>query len=309
MIQNAIVTGANGFIGRQLISKLVHRGVYVLAIDKSFAGPSLSHYEQVEWVEADINDLERTAALMPLRHYDVMFHLAWAGVNGAEKCDIDIQIDNIRMGINAARLCKKTGVDRLMCAGTVAEHCTGSLPMLSQVSGGMTYGVAKHCARQLVETYCKQTALPFVWMQFSNIYGVGNRTGNLVSYTLETLLRNEHATFGPACQPYDFIYIDDLLEAVCLLAESENPQSFYYIGSGEPRVLKDYLLRIGELAGKSHLIDIGKRPDDGIRYDYSMFDTQPLTALIGRYAVTPFDTGIRKTLEWLTSLQDNDTTV
>ena len=49
-------------------------------------------------------------------------------------------------------------------------------------------------------------------MQFSNIYGVGNKTGNLVSYTLGELMAGKEATFGPALQPYDFIYVDDLIE-------------------------------------------------------------------------------------------------
>ena len=46
-------------------------------------------------------------------------------------------------------------------------------------------------------------------MQFSNIYGVGNKTGNLVSYTLGELMAGKEAAFGPALQPYDFIYVDD----------------------------------------------------------------------------------------------------
>ncbi len=50
------------------------------------------------------------------------------------------------------------------------------------------YGVAKHACRIILEDYCKNIAQQFVWMQFSNIYGVGNKTGNLVSYTLGELM-------------------------------------------------------------------------------------------------------------------------
>ena len=51
------------------------------------------------------------------------------------------------------------------------------------------YGVAKHACRIILEDYCKNIAQQFVWMQFSNIYGVGNKTGNLVSYTLGDLVQ------------------------------------------------------------------------------------------------------------------------
>ena len=43
-------------------------------------------------------------------------------------------------------------------------------------------------------------------MQFSNIYGPDNKTGNLVSYTIDELRNGNEALFGPALQPYDFIF-------------------------------------------------------------------------------------------------------
>ena len=164
------------------------------------------------------------------------------------------------------------------------------------------YGVAKHCAHLMLEDYCKNIGLQFVWMQFSNIYGVGNKTGNLVSYTLGELLKGNEATFGPAAQPYDFIYVDDLLEAVYRLGDSETKHVCYYIGSGSPRILKEYLLEIGELAGMQDKVGIGIRPDDGIKYDFSMFDTTPLKDAIGDYVSTPFEEGIKKTINWLKEL-------
>lgn len=160
----------------------------------------------------------------------------------------------------------------------------------------MMYGVAKHCAHLMLEDYCKNIGQPFVWMQFSNIFGETNKTGNLVSYTLGELEKGNEATFGPAAQPYDFIYVDDLLEAVYRLGSAETSQSCYYIGSGSPRILKDYLLTIGELAGKKDKIGIGIRPDDGIRYSMDMFDTSALKAAIGEYVSTSFEEGIRRCL-------------
>ncbi|MBT9666107.1 NAD(P)-dependent oxidoreductase, partial [Parabacteroides distasonis] len=109
--------------------------------------------------------------------------------------------------------------------------------------------------------------------------GVGNKTGNLVSYTLGELMAGKEAAFGPALQPYDFIYVDDLIEAVYRLGFKETNKPFYYIGSGNPRVLKDYLIRIGELV--------------------DMFDNSNLVSTIGEYASIDFDKGIDKTINWL----------
>lgn len=298
-MKNVIVTGANGFIGSTLVNNLLKEGVKVVAIDISFAVPRIPDCDQVVKLEVGLDDLEMLKSLIPAGEYDAMYHLAWVGVNGPSKADPTVQLNNIQLGINCAQLCKSIGVKKLLCAGTVAEQAVHSLSKLTQTSGGMMYGVAKHCAHLMMEDYCKNIGQCIVWMQFSNIYGVGNKTGNLVSYTLGELLKGDVATFGPAAQPYDFIYVDDLLEAVYRLGNSETKKTCYYIGSGSPRILKEYLLVIGELAGMKDKIGIGIRPDDGIKYHFSMFDTTPLKEAIGEYVSTPFEVGIMKTINWL----------
>jgi len=159
------------------------------------------------------------------------------------------------------------------------------------------YAAGKNAAHLMLETWCKCHDQPFVWMQFANIYGPQNHTGNLVSYTLAQLRKDEDAEYGPALQPYDFIYIDDLLEAIYRMGDAKLTRSNYFIGSGDPRRLRDYLLTIGQLCGKEHLIKIGRRPDDGVMYDVEMFDISPLVADIGEYVRVPFEEGVRRTIE------------
>lgn len=299
-MKRVIVTGANGFIGSSFIKKLVTHNVEVVAVDITFAGDRIPASDLITRVESCVD--ATLAEKLPEVEYDAFYHLAWRGVNGTEKANPSIQLANIQMAIDCADICKKIGAKKLLCAGTVAENATYSLPALRQTSGGMMYGVAKHACRLIVEDYCKNIGLPFVWMQFSNIYGVGNKTGNLVSYTLGELMAGKEATFGPAQQPYDFIYVDDLLEAVYRLGGNETQRAFYYIGSGRPRILREYLLRIGELAGRADKVCIGIRPDDGIKYSMEMFSNGTLVEEIGDYVSTDFDNGIRKTIEWLKSL-------
>lgn len=299
-MKNVIVTGGNGFIGSSLIKKLVANGIKVVAVDITFQGERLPESELITKIEScvDASLVEK----LPVEEYDAFYHLAWKGVNGADKANPSVQLANIQMAIDCADICKKLNVKKYLCAGTVAENATFSLPNLEKTSGGMMYGVAKHACRLILEDYCKNIGQQFVWMQFSNIYGVGNKTGNLVSYTLGELMTGNEATFGPALQPYDFIYVDDLIEAVYRLGEKETNKAFYYIGSGSPRQLKEYLLRIGELAGYADKIGIGIRPDDGIKYSMDMFCNDELVDAVGEYVSTDFDNGINKTIEWLKSL-------
>lgn len=299
-MKNVIVTGGNGFIGSSLIKKLVANGIKVVAVDITFQGERLPDSELITKIEFCVDD--SLVEKLPVEEYDAFYHLAWKGVNGADKANPSVQLANIQMAIDCADICKKLNVKKYLCAGTVAENATFSLPNLEKTSGGMMYGVAKHACRLILEDYCKNIGQQFVWMQFSNIYGVGNKTGNLVSYTLGELMTGNEATFGPALQPYDFIYVDDLIEAVYRLGEKETNKAFYYIGSGSPHQLKEYLLRIGELAGYADKVGIGIRPDDGIKYSMDMFCNDDLVDAVGEYVSTDFDNGINKTIEWLKNL-------
>lgn len=300
LMKKIIVTGANGFIGSSLVKKMIANNVEVIAIDITFAGDRLPVTNLVTKVKSGVD--ATLVDKIPTGEYDAFYHFAWRGVNGVEKADPIVQLANIQMAVDCANICKKLGVKRYLCAGTVSENATFSLSNLEQTSGGMMYGVAKHACHLIIEDYCKNIGQKFVWMQFSNIYGIGNKTGNLVSYTLGELMAGKEATFGPALQPYDFIYIDDLIEAVYRLGANNVKKAFYYIGSGTPSQLKDYLFRIGKLAGYADKIAIGVRPDDGIKYNLKMFSNKELVEEIGEYVSTNFDSGILKTIEWLKNL-------
>ena len=296
-MKRVIVTGANGFIGSSLIKKMISNNVEVVAIDISFNNSKIPESHLISKIEIGLDDALKLENSIPKKEYDAFYHFAWAGVNGPAKADPLIQLKNAEMTINCAIVAKNIGCEKLLCSGTIAERATESLPSLDKTSGGMMYGVAKHVTHLMLETYCKSIGLNFIWMQFSNIYGSENKTGNLVSYTIAELEKGNEATFGPALQPYDFIYIDDLIDAIMRLGCKKTNNNFYFIGSGKPRILKDYLLEIGEIYGKQQLIKIGKRPDDGIKYTLEMFDTSDLQNDIGCYVRKSFSDGIKDTLK------------
>lgn len=290
----AIVTGANGFLGSQLIKKLVENNIEVLAIDLSFEESRLPNSPLVSTIEFSLENAIDLVDTIEKGRYDLFYHFAWIGVNGAKKGSLDVQLRNIRISLECAKLAKEIGVKKFLSAGTIAENNIESLAHIQMVSPSMFYGVSKHAARLLLCTFCKSVGLDFVWMQFSNVYGANNNTGNLVSYAFAKLGNNEEALFGPANQPYDFVYIDDLLTAVFLLGIKETPQDFYFIGSGEPMILSEYLTIIGCAFDKMHLVKIGAKSDDGIRYEFKMFDISRTIKDIGNYVKSSFATNIKR---------------
>lgn len=292
-----IIAGANGFVGSSLVNRFVENEIKVLAIDLSFTKPNFKKSNLIFTIESDLTDIDELCAAIGMNQYDVFYNFAWLGVNGPNKCKYDIQLNNIMISLRCAELAKKLGCKKYLCAGTIAERAIESVPFLEKTSPGMMYAAAKFCNRIMLENYCKNIGLDFVWMQFSNIYGPNNKTGNIISYTLTQLKQNLIATFGPANQPYDFIYIDDLIEAIYRLGINNTNSNFYFIGSGSPMILKEYLLKIGYVFGKPELIQIGAREDDNIKYSFDMMDISKLKNDIGEYISGSFDELIKYTID------------
>ena len=294
-MKKILVTGAGGFLGSALTARLLDAGLEVVAVDRNVSALESLARGRLTVVRADL-EAPDLSSRVPAGEYGAFYHMAWRGVNGPEKADALIQLNNIRMALGCAETARTLGCDKFLCAGTIAERAVESLPALEQVSGGMVYSAAKQSCRLMLETWCKNRGLNLIWMQFSNSYGPSNKTGNLISYTLDQLRKGEPATFGPARQPYDFIYADDMMEAALRLGTRPTSRHFYFVGSGSPRILADYLTEAGQIAGAPELIQIGRRPDDGVRYSWEMLDTEPLVRDIGSFVSGTFAEHLRETL-------------
>ena len=80
------------------------------------------------------------------------------------------------------------------------------------------------------------------------------------------------------------------------MGTTDVPNDFYFLGSGKPRLLKDYLNEIGTISDRPELIKIGERPDDGIEYTLDMFDNKNTVRDIGNYVSGDFEKHIKYTI-------------
>ena len=74
----------------------------------SFALPRLPESGFITKIESGVD--ATLADKIPVGEYDAFYHLAWRGVNGAEKADPTVQLVNIQMAVDCANVCKQMGV-------------------------------------------------------------------------------------------------------------------------------------------------------------------------------------------------------
>lgn len=292
---NVIISGAAGFIGQQLSKKYKSIGAKVIGIDKPNIKTESSTKHDIDLM---VSSDEIGSVVKDIPNIDngntIFYNLAWEGVNGPNKADPEVQLSNIEASIHYLKYACEINCSKFISVGTIAEEGMKSVRRLDTVSAGMMYAAAKKANHLMLETYSKSIGQKFIWAQLSNIYGPTNKTGNLISYTFDQIKKGEYATFGPAEQSYDFVFIDDVIEALYRLGMIDTNESFYFLGSGRPKQLKDYLIEIGRICGNENMIKIGARTDDGIKYDEKMFDISGTTKDIGNYVTRSFSDRIKQ---------------
>ena len=104
--------------------------------------------------------------------------------------------------------------------------------------------------------------------------------------------------FNPAEQIWDYIYVDDLANAFIALAANGKDQKCYTLGTGEGRLLRDYIYAIRDAIDTT--LDIGI-PEASDTDEYVMKLEADITDLVSDTGFVPevsFEDGIRRTVEW-----------
>jgi len=298
-MKKAIVTGANGYIGTWLIKELLKNNVEVIAVVRNRDSKIKYLPENVKILYVEQHSILNLVDLVRNRDIDVFYHLAWDGTNGSDRADYQLQLSNAKYACDSAVVAKKLNCKKFICTGTITEEIAKNILDLDIHAMNSIYGVAKHTTHCLLEVLCKNLDLPFVWARLSNIYGGNNLTGNIISYTLKELQQGNKPSFSKAEQPYDLMYIEDAAKALYLVGKEDTNESCYFIGSGTPRILKEYLLAIKDIYGNHAEIGLGERPEDGLKYDLEWFDTTNLSRDTGFTVHNTFEQNIQETINAL----------
>ncbi len=298
----ALVIGANGFIGKQLVSELLSRNEAVVAIDVRFDDMLLANEKVVCINCKDKTPFELEDALKGMSA-DVFFHLAWAGTSGTLRADYGVQLDNVRLACDYVVLASKIGCRRFVYASSINEMETYEYLQSDDIepSGGYIYGTGKLAAHLMGETVAKLNGVEFIPVIITNIYGAGEKSARLINTSIRRLLNGGHCSFTEGRQTYDFIYLTDAIASIVAVAEKGRPFNRYYIGSGSPKPLREFLLEMKDVVAPKAELGLGDLPFRGTDIDYRQFKLKKVEEDTGYKNKVRFKDGIRMTMDFIKS--------
>lgn len=300
MMKNAIVTGANGFIGKTLVNALLEKGYRVVALDVRF-DDVLVNDERVICVNVLKKEVVELKSEISVDEYMCFFHLAWAGTSGPARADYAVQLNNVKLACDYIKLCSEIGCKRVVYASSINEMETYEYLQSDDIepAGGYIYGTGKLAAHLMGETVAKLNGIEFIPVIITNIYGVGEKSARMIYTSINKLVHKEHCSFTAGYQTYDFIYITDAINSIIAVAEKGKAFNRYYIGSGEPKPLREFLLEMRDIVDPEAELGLGDIPFKGVDISYDQFDLKKVERDTGYKNEVPFAKGIRMTADYI----------
>ena len=299
-MKKVLVTGANGFIGKTLVRALLEKDYNVVALDIRFDDELLNN-ANVTCVNVFNKEISSLVTEIEAGEYDCFFHLAWAGTSGPVRADYVVQLNNVKITCDYIKLCKELGCKRVVYASSINEMETYEYLQSDNIepAGGYIYGTGKLAAHLMGETVAKLNDVEFIPVIITNIYGVGEKSARMIYTSIKKLINKEHCSFTAGNQTYDFIYLTDAINSIIAVAEKGKAFNRYYIGSGEPKPLKEFLLTMRDIVDPEAQIGLGDIPFKGIDISYSQFDLKKVERDTGYVNQIAFEKGIKMTADYI----------
>ena len=298
-----LITGANGFIGSKLTEKLLidnHNVVAIIGVNSPF---KITH-PNLEVIKYNlIDDFLSLRDKLVNHKIDTIIHLAWLGTSGQNRNNYSYQEQNIRIIEKILLLAKDLNIKKFIGAGTIMEFESQKSIFTDDISPNLSYiyGSIKLMAHSLSKILANSLDIIHIWPIFTNAFGPGETSPRFINSTLRKIINGEELNFSSATQNYDFIYIDDLINAMThLLTEGKNNFS-YVIGSGSPKPLKEFINQVLDLTNFKGNYNFGTHAYQGVNLDLKQFDVSNLLNHTSYKTAFSFKEGILNTYEWIKS--------
>ena len=256
-MERAVITGATGFLGRNLASLCLEKGMEVFAIvrPESRNLGNLPKHEHLHLVRAALADSETWTKAIGCA--DVFFHFAWGGVNRAEIDSPAVQAANIADSLACVEGAAKLGARAFFDAGSRVEYGTPDCVFQEDLPCQPVneYGKAKLAFAKKAEPLCDKLGMKFLHLRFFSVYGPGDHPWSIISTLARELPKGEKVSLSACRHEWNFMYIRDAVEAVYALwlHAGENPSAIVNVAGDDTRVLREFTEQAKSLAGSGEL--------------------------------------------------------
>lgn len=313
-MKKALVCGAGGFIGSHLVKRLKSEGYFVRGVDVKY--PEFSKTEADEFIKGDLRDAYLVDVCVD--GMDEVYQLA-ADMGGADyiftgENDADVMHNSAMINLNIVDSMKRLGVKKVFYSSSACMYPSDvqleiDVPALKEDMAypgnpDSEYGWEKLFSERLFLAYARNEGFDVKIGRFHNVFGPegtyeGGREKAPAALCRKIVKSNgEIEVYGDGKQTRSFLYIDECLEGIRRLMESDCKEPLN-IGSDEVISINDFAHMIINISGKQVNIKNVDVQQVGVRGRNS--DNTMIKEELGWCPTQPLRDGIEKTYKWIWS--------
>ena len=264
MTRRVLITGATGFVGRQVLKNVVEQKFYVTLVVRN---RKLENFKEIPAVDTVIttNDLFADSTAWwanAFQGVDTVIHVAW-DVEPGKYLESSKNIDCLLGTLAMAQGAVIAGVRRFIGIGTCFEYDLSyrSLSIETPLKPLTPYAGAKTAAFTALSNWLPPQGVEFVWCRLFYLYGEGEDERRLVPYLRSKLAAGEKVELSSGTQIRDFL---DVSVAGSLIADIAlgTLQGPINICSGIPVTVKKLAENIADEYGRRDLLNFSSRKED-----------------------------------------------
>ena len=261
-----LLTGATGFVGRQVLRALGERGCRVRPVVREGKQQWLARDDAIETIVASSDIFAESAAwwARACSGADTVIHAAWYAESGQYLQSPKNQ-ECLSGTLRLAEGAVQAKVRRFVGIGTCFEYDldAGRLSIKTPLKPSTPYAQAKVDAFNALSAALPRQGVAFAWCRLFYLYGEGEDARRLVSYVRDRLRAGEPAELSSGSQVRDFLDVREAARMIVdvALGSQEGPVN---ICSGKPITVRELAERIADEFGRRDLLRFGVRPDNPV---------------------------------------------
>lgn len=303
--KRVLVTGGAGFVGSNLVRRLIKEGARVTVLDDLFTG-TLANLPPAgfEFIEGSVCDIALVDKVVP--EHAVIFHMAARNIIVSTKNPREDFESNIGGTLNVLMAARNSKVERILYTSSTSVYGNPRYLPINEddhLSLLTPYAVSKLGGENYCMAFYESYGLPTTAVRYSNVFGPGQHPSNpycgVVAKFIEALFEGRSPVIhGDGNQTRDFTYVDDAVEATLAAAKSDRALGeVFNVGTGVETRVNELVATLIKVTGANVEPTHSDRRDiDNIRR--RVVNIEKTRRALRWVPEVTLEKGLRRTVEW-----------